>query len=156
MPRQLPLLAVILGVAGIIPFIVCGLGSVSASFVGAQISVQLLLAYGAGVLSFLGGIHWGTALATDDSRRKRLSLGVLPGFLGWLTLALSYYTGRPTVGVALLIVLFIAAAAAEWRGTLLGGIPAGYIVLRIAATVAVVAILTTVLVLRIVDGHLLL
>jgi hypothetical protein len=156
MPRRLPLLAVILGLAGIIPFIVCGLGSVSASFVGAQIAVQLLLAYGAGVLSFLGGIHWGTALATDESGRQRLSLGVLPGLLGWLTLAVSYYTGRATVGIALLIVLFIAAAAAEWKGHLLGGIPSGYIVLRIAVTVAVVAILTTVMVLRIVGGHLLL
>jgi hypothetical protein len=48
------------------------------------------------------------------------------------------------------------AAVAEWRGQLLGGIPAGYIVLRIAVTVAIVAILMTVLVLRLTGGHLLL
>ncbi len=156
MPRRLPILAVILGVIGLVPFILCGLGSVSASFVGAQSSVLLLLAYGAGVLSFLGGIHWGTALATDESGRQRLSLGVLPGFLGWLTLAASFYTGRPTIAIALQIALFIVAAVAEWRGHLLGGIPAGYAVLRIGVTVAVVAILTAVLVLRVVGGHLLL
>jgi hypothetical protein len=156
MPRRLPILAVILGVIGLVPFILCGLGSVSASFVGAQSSVLLLLAYGAGVLSFLGGIHWGMALATDESGRQRLSLGVLPGFLGWLTLAASFYTGRPTIGIALQIALFILAAAAEWRGQLLGGIPAGYAVLRIGVTVAIVAILTTVVVLRVVGGHLLL
>jgi hypothetical protein len=156
MPRRLPLLAVMLGVAGVIPFMLCGLGSVSASFVGAQPSVLLLLAYGAGVLSFLGGIHWGMALATDDGGRQRLSLGIMPGFLGWLTLAVALYTGRPTIGIALQIALFILAAAGEWRGQLLGGIPARYIVLRIAVTVAIVAILTTVLVLRVAGGHLLL
>ena len=156
MPRELPILAVVFGVAGVIPFIVCGLGSVSTSFIGGQIAVQLLLAYGAVVLSFLGGIHWGFLLASDDGNSQRLTLGILPGLLGWLTLAVSYYSGQPTLGVLLLIVLFVMAAAAEWKGHLLGGIPEGYIVLRLAVTVVIVAILTTVFVLRLVGGHLLL
>jgi hypothetical protein len=156
MPRTLPFLAVVLGIVGVIPFVICGLGSVATNFIGAQIAIQLLLAYGAVVLSFLGGIHWGVSLATDEGTRQRLTLGVLPSLLGWLTLALALYSGRPALGVALLIVLFFVAAAAEWKGHLHGGIPSGYIVLRIAVTVAIEAILITVLVLRLVGGHLLL
>jgi hypothetical protein len=87
MPRTLPFLAVVLGIVGVIPFVICGLGSVATNFIGAQIAIQLLLAYGAVVLSFLGGIHWGVSLATDEGTRQRLTLGVLPSLLGWLTLA---------------------------------------------------------------------
>ena len=156
MPRQLPVLAVILGVAGIIPFILCGLWAVSASYFGSRVAVQLLVAYGAVVLSFVGGIHWGVSLVSDEADDRRLTLGVLPGLAGWLCLALSVYLNRPSLGVALLIALFIVAASAEWKGRLRGGIPQGFILLRVGVTGVIVAILTTVLVLRLIGGHLLL
>jgi hypothetical protein len=156
MARQLPVLAVMLGVAGIIPFVVCGLWAVSASYFGSLIAVQLLVAYGAVVLSFVGGIHRGVSLVTDDGDDKRLALGVLPGLAAWLVLALSVYLARPSLGVALVAVLFVVAAAAEWNGRLRGGIPRGFILLRIGVTGVIVAILSTVLLLRLIGGHLLL
>ena len=95
MPRNVPVLAMLLGVAGLVPFVVCGLASVSTSFIGAQAAAQLLIAYGAVVLSFLGGIHWGVSLTAVEDGRQRLALGVLPGLLGWLTMALSLLGGMP-------------------------------------------------------------
>ena len=58
----MPLLAIVLGVAGLIPFIVCGLGAVSVDAVSSARMMTALIGYGAVILSFLGGVHWGFAL----------------------------------------------------------------------------------------------
>lgn len=49
---------------------------------------HVLLIYGAVVLSFLGGIHWGLAIATDDVSWPRLMVGVVPSLVGWLSVFL--------------------------------------------------------------------
>ena len=156
MPRRLPILAVILSVAGIIPFILCGLGAVATNTVTSLPAVNMLIVYGAVVLSFLGGVHWGFTLATehDPAERPRLLGGVLPSVLGWAVVAVTTYTVQPSLGLALLIGLFIVAAGVEWRAHRRGWVPGGYIGMRIVITVIVVAILITVLMLRIIGAHL--
>ena len=156
MPRRLPLLAVILSVAGIIPFIMCGLGAVATNTVTSLPAVNLLIAYSAIVLSFLGGVHWGLTLATehDPAERPRLLGGVLAAVLSWAVVAVTIYTLHPSMGLALMIALFILGVAAEWRAHHRGWVPSGYIGMRIVITVVVVAILVTVLMLRLIGAHL--
>jgi hypothetical protein len=156
MPRRLPVLAIILGIAGIIPFVLCGLGAVATNAVTSQLAAFVLIGYGAVILSFLGGVHWGFTLATehDPAERPRLLLGVLPALAGWGALAASLYSLQPVLGLSLLITAFILAIVAEWHGHRRGWVPAGYIGMRVAITVLVVAILTTVTVLRLIGGHL--
>ena len=158
MPRRLPVLAVILSVAGIIPFILCGLGAVAANVVTSLLAAYVLIGYGAVILSFVGAVHWGFTLATehDPAERPRLLLGVLPALVGWGALAATLYSQQPVLGLILLIVAFILTVIAEWHGHQRGWVPGGYIGMRIAITAIVVLTLTTVVGVRLIGGHLIL
>ena len=78
-----------LGGLGAIPFVfLSGISHVPESPFQGQISFALT-AYGAVILSFLGGIHWGLAIAGSgaDGRKNetssRLVLSVVPSLIGW-------------------------------------------------------------------------
>jgi hypothetical protein len=154
----LPPLAIILGVAGIIPFALLGIGAVGASPDSSLTAVRGLVGYGAVILAFLGGVHWGFTLGEPgDGRavRARLTLGVLPALIGWLALFTSI-VARPVLSLAILIAGLIATVVIESRAQKRDLMPGGYMALRWGISVVVVAILTTVLVLRLVGGHVLL
>ena len=83
MNRKLPSIAMLLGIGGLIPFIVCGLGALANPPPNDELSLMALIAYGAVILAFLGGVHWGFGLdeagtAPSDIQRARFGLGVLP------------------------------------------------------------------------------
>jgi ABC-type dipeptide/oligopeptide/nickel transport system permease subunit len=100
-----------------------------------------LVAYGASILSFLGGIHWGLAIGSksspDDGRLKaRLTLSVIPSLVGWAALLVAETPA--------LIILVIAIAAMLWvdiRATRMGHAPPWYPKLRTPLTCVVVATL---------------
>lgn len=158
MRLKLPALAVLLSLAGLLPFIACALFAVSVREPIGTIWLRALIFYGALILSFLGGVHWGLALAGEridpacgldgtEHHRVRFGLGVVPSLIGWAAL-LSTLLLSPEVALAILIAGFIATVLGEAR--LKGGelLPSGYLWLRWAMTVVVVVILVTVLVLR--------
>jgi hypothetical protein len=160
----MPLLAIVLGIAGLIPFIVCGLGAVSVDPVASARMMIALVGYGAVILSFLGGVHWGFALGGGTpaapaavtvagnrfvtAERARLVLGVVPSLIGWVALLLAMI--RLEWGALLLLIVgFIATVVVEQQAARRQLIPlAGYIWLRWGLTVVVVAMLITVLTLR--------
>lgn len=160
MNRYLPRLAVLLGVAGLIPFIGCGLGAITAGDGRGAELYQALMFYAALILSFLGGVHWGFALdaatplpeAAPGAQRARLLLGVLPSLVGWLGLLLTLVV-PPAVGLAVLIAGYIATTAVEAQGRRRGLVPPGYMVLRWVLSVVVIAVLVTVLVVRLIGAH---
>ncbi|MBR71436.1 MAG: hypothetical protein CMM30_00645 [Rhodospirillaceae bacterium] len=78
----------LLGWAGLIPF--WGLTIVShCNNDYANFATQLQVFYGAVILSFLGGIHWGIPILRErSSHQKHLYWGVVPSLIGWLALAL--------------------------------------------------------------------
>jgi hypothetical protein len=156
MPRRLPILAVILGLAGIIPFLLCGLAAAQSNSPEAVMAAYVLIGYGAVILAFLGGVHWGFTLSTahDPAEIPRLILGVLPALAGWAALAASLYAGQPIIGLLLLIAAYILVIIAEWHGHRRGWVPGGYIGMRLAITCVVVLILTTVTGVRLIGGHL--
>ncbi len=77
--------------AGYIPF-----GLLTLLFVFPEISpfsradtLLLLIAYGAVILSFLGGIRWGFAtLRNDEASARELLTAVVPSLIGWMCLTL--------------------------------------------------------------------
>ncbi|WP_164880785.1 DUF3429 domain-containing protein [Aestuariirhabdus litorea] len=82
-----------LGGLGLIPFLVCLLAASSgAEWLGVD-PVAWFIAYGAVILSFLGGILWGRALACDEPRlvAPLLLLSNLFALLAWLGLLLRWY-----------------------------------------------------------------
>ncbi len=146
MRRSLPPLALVLGLAGLIPFALCGYGAVG-SF-GDRAAVALA-AYGAVILAFLGGVHWGFALPEPSGRaeRARLGLGVVPSLVGWVSLLLVIAVNAES-GLALLIAGFAALTAVEARAAKRGLMPPGYMGLRYALSAGVMTILIAVLLLR--------
>jgi hypothetical protein len=160
----MPMLAILLGLAGLIPFIVCGLGAISADTGQAARMLVALVGYGAVILSFLGGVHWGFALtqaaplvAPDitpvgarlaGGQRARLALGVLPALIGWAALLVAMVLPDWTA-LVVLIAGFVGTVVVEHQaGRHMLVQPAGYLWLRWGLTIVVVAMLVTVLVLR--------
>lgn len=80
-----PRLALLAGYAGLLPFAL-GLGLVLAGF--GDTGVNVLRAYGAVILSFVGAIHWGLALTGRDPRQHIYAWSVVPALVAWVALLL--------------------------------------------------------------------
>ena len=152
MTRHPPPLAILLGLGGLIPFAACGIGALTLAGGEASHALHALIAYGATILAFLGGVHWGFALSdgsnqTSQLLRGRLVLGVVPSLIGWTAL-LATFVGLPNVGLFTLLTGFIATIVVETRASREGLMPAGYIGLRWMLTAGAVLCLGSVLLAR--------
>ena len=92
---SIPTPALVLGVGGLLPFISAALLVWLPQILiqdrnVAQLAVVALGAYGAVILSFLGGVRWGRLLFDDASleRWMPLSISVLPSLIAWPALLL--------------------------------------------------------------------
>lgn len=85
--QDVPLPAFTLGFLGALPFLGLALLALVAGPLGSATleawSQVALLSYGAIILSFMGGIHWGWAMAADEPSFARLGLSVVPALVGW-------------------------------------------------------------------------
>lgn len=161
--RRLPIFAIVLGLAGLLPFIACTAGILFfPGQVPLQRLVQALIAYGAVILSFLGAVHWGLALVepaitipgaalihTPGADRARLALGVLPALVGWAALLVPL-VASPLLGLAVLLVGFALTMLVEVQAGRRGLMPPGYLGLRWVLTSVVILCLVVVLLVRLV------
>jgi len=155
--RSLPSAAIALGAAGLLPFIAFSIGAVGADADKSLVATQGLIGYGGVILGFLGGVHWGFTLADEDDdrpARARLALGVLPALVGWAAI-LAAILHFAIIGLAILIAGHIGTIVVEHRAAKRDLVPSGYMALRWVLAVIVAALLTTVLVLRLVGAHIL-
>jgi hypothetical protein len=161
MTQRLPLLAAFLGVAGLVPFVGAGYVTLATPEPRATQALAALIAYGAVILSFLGGVHWGFAVqpapmeAMAPSARAqslRLGLGVVPALVAWVAL-MAALSVTPDAGLAVLLAGFLVTVGVEQQASRRGLVRPGYMFLRWILTVVVVAVLTTVLVLRLIGAH---
>lgn len=152
MSQKLPKPAVLLGIAGLIPFLLCGLLAVRGTSADA-FWLMALLGYGAIMLGFLGGVHWGLALAPDaPARRGRLALAMAPILAGWLAL-LAAQLVTYWLGLAVLSAGYAAAIAIELRANREGLMPDGYLALRWGLSTVVVVVLLGTMALRLLGAH---
>lgn len=140
-PRAIPLSALLLGAAGVLPFAALA----AAALLGLEwrygfppgMARTGLVAYGAVILSFLGGVRWGLALKHGaEHQTGLLVVSVLPSLAAWLALMLP----RPH-DLTLLIACFLALAVADFAMVRRGHAPAWYATLRLLLTAAVVLVL---------------
>ena len=149
----MPWLAILLSALGLIPFIVCGLAALGPDPDTAARMLDALIGYAAVALAFVGGIHWGFELQSDQQPRSlsraRLTLGILPLLVGWICLVLPLVVA-PWVSLVLLIIAYIAAVLAEHEAARRNLLPARYLWVRWGFTVVAVAMMVTVLTLRLI------
>ncbi len=148
---RVPLLAVLLSVLGLVPFIVCGLGALGPDSETASRMLSAFIGYAAVTLAFAGGIHWGFQLQSrvPDTfvERARLGLGVLAPLVGWVALLLPLVVAS-WVALIVLIAAYIGAVLLEQEGGRRGLLPPRYLWLRWGFTLVAVAMMITVLTLR--------
>ena len=157
MTRPLPRFAILLGIAGLLPFLLCSLGALSLSSDGSTRSLLALVAYGATILAFLGGVHWGFALeesstASERVQRARFGLGVVPSLIGWAAMLVTFI-GLPTTGLLVLTAGFIATTAVEGQAARRGLVPHRYMWLRWGLSLVVVVCLASVVLIRAFGGR---
>lgn len=136
---KVPVAAAWLGGLGALPFVALAVATHVIGEPMRSLSAHGLAAYGATILSFLGGVHWGLAVASHRQEPQLklmgwLVLSVIPSLLGWSALIM------PTrLGVAVLAASFAVMLWVDLRATKIGRAPAWYPKLRIPLTCAVVA-----------------
>ena len=135
---NLAMLARLLGFAGLIPFVTFSIGTwITLPLV--TDSHYTLVTYAALILSFMGAIHWGLAMAENNSKRNlQLALSVLPTLLGWLALLLPLLQGY-----VVLITCFIFLYLADRQAIKAYSLAEWYLPLRAVLTAIVVICLCT-------------
>lgn len=137
-----PAAAAWLGGLGVVPFVALSAASQLTSGDLKRVAIDALMAYGAVILSFLGGIHWGSAMADrePDTDRPidagRLCLSVVPSLAGWLALLL-----KAESGLAVLAFAFAGTLLLDLRSARKGLAPPWYPKLRKPLTMIVVSAL---------------
>ena len=139
--NNVPTSAAWLGGLGALPFIALAGAAPFLDSAPRLFVVRALVAYGAVILSFLGGVHWGLAIASQgdaahQALRTRLIVSVIPSLAAWVALLFPERIG--------LLILAAAIAAMLWvdiRATRAGHAPQWYPKLRIPLTCVVVAAL---------------
>jgi hypothetical protein len=111
LPDPMRTAALRLGFLGLLPFASLAVASLAGGDDLRAIANPALLAYGATILSFLGGIHWGLVLARPFLAPRELytmlGVGVIPQLLGWVALMVPALPGHVLCAGGL--VLFLVA-----------------------------------------------
>ena len=134
-----PPAALWLGGFGALPFVALAAAHILSTGEAASLTGFALAAYGAVILSFLGGIHWGLAVAPGGiggSLTMPLTLSVVPSLVGWGALLAPDPANLLILAATFLTVLVLDQWAANN-----GQAPPWYPRLRIPLTAVVVSTL---------------
>lgn len=158
MLRQPFTVAVLLSLAGAIPFLILG-AIVLLDPLGSATAIEILISYGAVILSFTGAVHWGFALrdtahpvngipltpAVLGAERQLLIFGVIPAIIGWVALSVMLHFQAPALALFLLLVGFFITIVVETIGRGRGVVAANFLLLRWAVSIIVLIVLLIVL-----------
>jgi hypothetical protein len=131
-----------LGYAGLLPFIGLALAVVADIQLPRVDPAIALAAYAALILSFLGGVSWGLAVAgpgpTATERRHLFLMSVLPALIGWAAVLLPFVTG-----IWILVLAFGGVYLHDRRVGARGHYPTWFMTLRRVLTSVAVACMVT-------------
>lgn len=132
---RVPMPAVVLGAAGLLPLILAlfvrlGAGVYPATPLPALIG-SFALIYSALILSFLGGIWWGMAAsrASDEQMPRLIGIAIMPPLVAMLLLGLMFV--QPVVASVLLGVVIVATLVVDRKLQHIGLAPAWWMKLRL-------------------------
>jgi hypothetical protein len=138
-PKDIPLAALALGIAGLLPFAGLAVQVATGWPMGPRLTgpaLYALLIYAAIIVSFLGGAQWGLAVAAHggSDEWRRYGAAVLPSLAGWLGLWIGGKSGLLLLSAAFCVLLgYDMWTIARGEG------PAWYGRLRVRLTAGVVA-----------------
>jgi hypothetical protein len=144
---RIPPAALFLGLAGLIPFAAGALAAWSQSvFLPPGTGLKLVISYGALILTFLGGIRWGTAIGPYGARRQSFEFfgSVLGSLAGLAALFLAAVPALTLLLAGFLMQAFWDVTSVEdgrlpaWFGKLRMLLSAGAVLALIAALAAAV------------------
>ena len=135
---DVPKPALWLGILGLIPFILLSFIAVGVDGLLRSEVLFALVAYGAVILSFLGGVHWGCFIIrkTENSNQSdwiTFVICIVSTTIGWLSLI-----PESRVVLVLLIISFIGMLRIDIRAVTAGKFPPWYRKLRWPLSVIVV------------------
>ncbi|MEX2644413.1 MAG: DUF3429 domain-containing protein [Acetobacterales bacterium] len=116
-----------LGWLGVIPFVAGALAALVLPDGVAIVSLSAVLAYGAVVLSYLGGVRWGLAMAEYGGSPGPMTWvnAIVPPTVGWLANLMAL-----APGLTLLTLAYVAAFFFDLAMVRAGQAPAWYAALR--------------------------
>ena len=126
----------ILGYAGLIPFIIFSVGCWIPLPYFSDV-IQLLITYAAIILSFMGAIYWGVAIANinasaNQQSNKHFLVSIIFALTAWLSLLLP-----EVIALVILQVSFIVLIAYDLKVVKLQGLPDWYMRMRKRLTLIV-------------------
>jgi hypothetical protein len=134
-----PATAAWLGAAGALPFIGGAIAVWFGSAWTAELAARIAVAYGAVILSFLGGTFWGFAARPDEregarppATRTLFVLSVIPSLIAWTAILLA-----PPVALIILAVAFAATLALDRWSWANGLAPSWWMWLRVPLSAVV-------------------
>ncbi len=150
--------AVLITLAGAVPFLALG-AVVLLDPLGSKTAIEVLVSYGAVILSFTGAVHWGFALrdsahplngapltpAALGSERQLLIFGIIPAVIGWLALSVMLHFQAPALALFALLAGFFVTIVVETMGRGRGVVAGNYLVLRWVVSIIVLLVLLSVL-----------
>lgn len=132
---SVPRPALVLGFAGLIPFLAGVAGVWALGYPDFILVLNLTMAYAGVILAFLGAVHWGLALAQEAGGNwRRLAPSVLPALAGWFALMLPN-----ALGLLLLAIGYAGVFLADRAAVTANRAPAWYKALRKPLTLIVLA-----------------
>ncbi len=148
----MPPVAVLLTIVSMVPFVACGLAAAGPHAEPADRMLAALIGYAALMLAFAGGLYWAMILLARDRPApvgvRPILTGAVPVLLAWAALVVAYeFPGW--IALPILIFGYVAAVLAELHAGLMADQPRAYVWLRWGFTGVAVAMLTTVLMLRV-------
>lgn len=135
-PPSLKRIAGLLTAAGVLPFIALAIATAMLPLPTNATAALWLAAYATAILSFLGGIRWGIAVADPPAQPTPLVLSVLSPLAGFALLPLYVTTFSQSARVFLVYaLLFVVQLIWDWRS---GAVPAWFKPMRMGATLVAV------------------
>ncbi len=132
-----PASVMVLGAGGVVPFLGISVALWLAPAKHINVLATALVAYAAVILSFLGAVHWGLAMARPAGDGWRwYGLGVAPALVAW---GATWLAPAPALGV--LVLAFAGALALDLSAVAAGRAPRWYRSLRVPLSLAVMACL---------------
>ncbi len=129
-----------LGYAGLLPFITFSFASWLPDIASLDV-IEILIAYAAVILSFMGAIHWGIAMSNvNQHQSEHLFASVIPALIAWPALLLPQITA-----LLILLISYVVLFAYDWASQTSQAFPDWYIPMRKKLTIIVTLCLTAAL-----------